>query len=906
VSLETSGQEVLASQGTLPTGTVTFLFTDIEGSTRLLQALGDRYGPLLAESRRLLREAWVTHRGLEFGAEGDAQFAVFSSALDAVRASVMAQRALLEHDWPDGWQVRVRMGIHTGEAVLAGDDYVGLDLHRAARICNAGHGCQVLLSETAKSLVTSTLPDELELRDLGEHRLKDLSRPEHLFQLVAPGLPDQFPALRTLETSPNNLPTQLTSFVGRSDELGRLRELLLRTRLLTLTGPGGTGKTRLSLALAAEAMASFPDGVYWVPLAAITEPELVAPTIAQSLSLHEASPRPVLERLAEFLADKRVLILLDNLEQLIDAGPVVSELLRTTSATHVLATSRIPLRISGEQEYPVPPLPVPDAEGSAAAESVSQYEAVRLFIERAIAVKPDFALSDENAAAVAAICARLDGLPLAIELAAARVRLLAPAAILSRLGNRLELLTGGSRDLADRQRTLRGAIDWSHDLLDEPHGRLFARSGVFMGGATLEAAEAVCGPASELGMEVFDGLADLVEQSLLRRPADEAEPRFTMLETIREYALERLAASGDGPLIRGRHTAYHRDLVERLATGVLGPEQASILERYAAEHDNVRAALAWSEETADATTALRLAASTWRFWQIRGHLHEGRDRLRRALALPAESVEPRLRAAALDALGGIEYWLADFEAASEAYQEALAVFEAIGDRAGIAEQHYNLTMAGAWGDVGMPEARQHAERSLATFTELGDRSGIMRATWALGDVELFEGDYPSARARTNTAVAMARELEDRFMYAWALFMRGLTAFQQGELAVTQADMAEAMRLFLEAQDVTGHTLVMDAFSWLAWSSGDRRLAMRLAGFSDALQARTGSRLAASNRGAFGIFDPGEHLGDEALRSEWEAGRRMSLEEAVACAATVRVPQDLDQTNQTQPKEASPG
>jgi predicted ATPase/class 3 adenylate cyclase len=905
VSLETSGQRAVAGQGTLPTGTVTFLFTDIEGSTHLLQGLGERYSALLADSRRLLREAWATHRGLEFGAEGDAQFAVFISALDAVRAAVMAQRALLEHDWPDGSQVRVRMGIHTGEAILAGDDYVGLDLHRAARICSAGHGCQVLLSETARSLVTSTLPDELELRDLGEHRLKDLSRPEHLFQLVAPGLPDQFPALRTLETSPNNLPTELTSFIGRTDELGRLRELLLGTRLLTLTGPGGTGKTRLSLALAAEAMASFPDGVYWVPLAAITEPQLVAPTIAQSLSLHEASPRPVLERLAEFLADKRVLILLDNLEQVIDAGPVVSELLRTTSAIQVLATSRIPLRISGEQEYPVPPLPVPDADGSVGAESVSHFEAVRLFIERAIAVKPDFELSDENAAAVAAICARLDGLPLAIELAAARVRLLAPAAILSRLGNRLELLTGGSRDLTDRQRTLRGAIDWSHDLLDEPHRRLFARYGVFMGGATLEAAEAVCGPASELGVEVFDGLADLIEQSLLRRPDDEAEPRFAMLETIREYALERLEASGEGPIILGRHAAYYRDLVERLAGGVLGPEQGSILERYAAEHDNVRAALAWAEESADATTALRIAASTWRFWQIRGHLHEGRDRLRRALALPAESVEPRVRAAALEALGGIEYWLTDFPAAAEAYQEALALLEMLDDRAGVAEQHYNLSMSRAFDEEALPVARGHAEQSLAIFTELGDRSGVMRATWALGDVELYERDYPAARAHGELAVSMARELDDRFMYAWALFMRGLTAYQQGDYEVTRSDLAEALAVFLETRDVTGHALVLDGFSWLAWSAGDLRLAIRLAGFSDALQARTGSRLAALNRDMLGLFDPREHFDDEELKAEWEAGRRMSLDEAVACAATVRVPPALDQTNRP-PKEAPPG
>jgi predicted ATPase/class 3 adenylate cyclase len=906
VSLETPGQEVAAGPRTLPTGTVTFLFTDIEGSTQLLQGLGERYGPLLAESRRLLREAWATHRGLEFGAEGDAQFAVFTSALDAVRAAVMAQRALLGHDWPDGSQVRVRMGIHTGEAVLAGDDYVGLDLHRAARICNAGHGCQVLLSETARSLVTSTLPDELELRDLGEHRLKDLSRPEHLFQLVAPGLPDQFQALRTLDTSPNNLPTQLTSFVGRTEELARLRELMLRTRLLTLTGAGGTGKTRLALALAADLIDRFPDGVFWVPLAPISEPELVAPTIAQSLALHEASPRPVLDRLADFLGDKQVLIVLDNFEQLVAAAPVVGELLRATLGTRFLASSRTPLHLSGEQEYPVPPLSLPDPGALSTAESVGQFEAVRLFIERAMAVSPDFEVIDQTAPAIAAICARLDGLPLAIELAAARVKLLPPSAILARLSSRLDLLGGSARDLTERQRTLRGAIDWSHELLDEPHRRLFARHGVFVGGATLEAAEAVCGPAAELGVDVFEGLADLVDQSLLRRPDDGAEPRFSMLETIREYALERLASSGEAPSIRSRHAAFYRDLAESLAAYVLGADQKRTLERYAAEHDNLRAALTWAEEAGDAATGLRLAAASWRFWQMRGHLHEARDRLRRMLAQPGEGVELRLRARALEALGGIEYWLTDFPAASEAYREALTIYESLGDRPGIAEQHYNLTMTRAWGGEGLREAREHAERSLAIFKELANPNGVMRATWALADVELFELDYAAARAHGDEAVVMARDLDDRFMYAWALFMRGATAFQQGQYSVTQADLAEALGIFLDAGDVTGHALVIDAYSWLAWTGGDKRLALRLAGFSDALEARTGSRLAALNRDVLGAFDPLEHLGDDELRAEWEAGQRMSLEEAVACAATVRVPPALDPTNRPQPKEASPG
>jgi predicted ATPase/class 3 adenylate cyclase len=884
---EAQAESMQAVRSSLPTGTVTFLFTDIEGSTRLLQQLGARWEEVLADERRLVREAWATHRGIEFGTEGDAHFVVFTSALDAVQAAVLAQRSLIEHPWPDEVVVRIRIGIHTGEAVVAGDDYVGLDLHRTARIASAGAGCQILLSETARALVSATLPDELALRDLGEHRLKDLSRPEHLFQLVAPDLPADFPALRTLEASPNNLPTQLTSFIGRAGQLAETRDLLAQTRLLTLLGPGGTGKTRLALTLAAEVLDRFPDGVYWVPLAPIAEPELVGATIGQTLGLHEASPRPVVERIVDLLGERRILLVLDNFEQILAAAPIVAEILRATSGTRFVVTSRAPLRVSGEQEYPVPPLPVPDP-AARSVETISQFEAVRLFIERAMAVRPDFHVTQENAAAVAGISARLDGLPLAIELAAARVKLLSPQQMEARLGRRLDLLAGGARDLPDRQRTLRGAIDWSYDLLDEAHRRLFARFATFVGGATLEAAEAVCGPADELGLDVFEGISDLVDHSLVRQPGEDEESRFTMLETIREYALEALHASGEAAEIRGRHAAFYREVVEDLAGRVMTAEQTEALDRIEREHDNIRAVLSLAEETGDAPVALALATRMWRFWQMRGHLHEGRDRLRRALALESDAVDPRLRAGALDALGGIEYWLTDFPAAAEAYEEARQLLESLGDRAGVAEQHYNLSMARAFDAEGLRSGRGHAERSLAIFRELGDRGGIMRATWALGDIELFERDLTGARGHAEEALSMARELDDRFMYSWALFMRALIGYQQGQTDVMQADLSEALDIFLETRDVTGHALVLDAFSWLAWSVGAQALALRLAGFSDALQARTGSRLSALNREMMGLFDPRERLGDRRLRAEWEAGQRMSLDEAVACARSVQV------------------
>ncbi|HEX2194519.1 MAG TPA: adenylate/guanylate cyclase domain-containing protein, partial [Candidatus Limnocylindria bacterium] len=504
----------------LPIGTVTFLFTDIEGSTRMAQALGEEWPPVLERHLDILRRSVESHGGVTFGTEGDAVFAAFASAHAAVAAAVDAQRALAFEGWPEGAAVRVRMGLHTGEGQLAGDAYVGLDLHRVARITAAGHGGQVLLSETTRVLAEGNLPPGTSLREMGEHRLKDLSRAEHLSMLVIDGLPSTFPPLRTLDVVPNNLPTQLTTFLGRERELAAAGELLRNARLLTLTGPGGTGKTRLSLQLAAEATDAFPDGVYWVPLGTITDPALVTPTMAQVLGLPDPRGR-VIEQLAEHLADKRVLFVLDNFEQVLDAATSIGELLQRLPRLTVLVTSRSPLRIYGEREFPVPPLAVPDPAQLPSLESLGQYASVALFIERAMAVQPSFAVDASNAPALAEICARLDGLPLAIELAAARVRVLTPQAILARLDHRLKLLAGGSRNLPERQQTLRGAIDWSHDLLDAADRVAFARFSAFSGGADEEAFSRVvladwpaeAGPVPD-GLEA---LTSLLDKSLLRQ-----------------------------------------------------------------------------------------------------------------------------------------------------------------------------------------------------------------------------------------------------------------------------------------------------------------------------------------------------------------------------------------------------
>jgi predicted ATPase/class 3 adenylate cyclase len=640
----------------LPTGTVTFLFTDIEGSTRHAQALADHWPAVLERHGQLLTEAVNAEAGLVFGTEGDAVFAVFPTAPRAVAAAAAAQRALLAESWPaDDGPIRVRMGIHAGEGVLSGDDYVGIDLHRVARIANAGHGGQVLLSASARMLAEPSLPDGVGLRDLGEFHLKDLSRPERLAMLVVEGLPDEFPPLRTLDAVPNNLPMQLTTFLGRKRELEEAAALLETARLLTLTGPGGTGKTRLSLQLAADATERFRDGVYFVPLGPIGEPALVLPTISQALGIPDPGGSGALDRLAEQLAGKQVLLVLDNFEQVQAAAHDIGELLTKLPEARVLATSRSPLRVYGEQEYPVPPLELPDAT-MADPESLSHFASVALFVERAMAVRPDFAVDASNAPAIAQICVSLDGLPLAIELAAARVRVLTPQAILSRLGDRLSILAGGASNLPERQKTLRGAIDWSFDLLETADRILFARMAVFAGGADLAAVEQVAladWPADAGAMpDALDGVTSLLDKSLLRQAVTaQGEPRFQMLGTIRAYALERLAELDPAGAVRRRHAEYYLQFAAAHASNVFGGGQREALDAYEREHDNLRAAMTFAIEAPDPTMAMRLLSACWRFWQMRGYLAEAHEKAERVVALSGGEAADRLQA--LDAAGGI-------------------------------------------------------------------------------------------------------------------------------------------------------------------------------------------------------------------------------------------------------------
>ena len=515
----------------LPRGTVTFLFTDIESSTRLMHEMGDRYPAAQTAHHEMLRAAFQSNEGHELRTEGDSFFCVFASAIDACQAAATAQRSLAAYEWENGQALRVRMGLHTGEAPLVGNEYIGLDVHQAARVAGAAHGGQVVISDTTRGLVEGNLKPGLRLRDLGTHRLKDLAQPERLYQLVIEGLQETFPALRTLDATQNNLPMQMTSFVGRGAEVAEGKRLMQNTRLLTLTGPGGIGKTRLSLQIAADSAQQFGAGVYFVPLSAVRDPELIASAVAQVLGVPVSGSRTPIESVVEHLHDKTILLVLDNFEQLLPAGaPAATQLLQAGPGVKLLVSSRSVLHVYGEQEFAVEPLGLPDRKAHPGLDALRQYEAVKLFIERAVAVKPDFTATNENAPAIAGICERVDGLPLAIELAAARVKLFSPQALLTRLETSLSALGSGARDLPGRQQTLRGAIDWSYEMLDVNQKRLLGRFSVFARGASVEQAELVCGPADEVGGDVLSGLDELADQSLVRRQPDYSEPRLLMLQ----------------------------------------------------------------------------------------------------------------------------------------------------------------------------------------------------------------------------------------------------------------------------------------------------------------------------------------------------------------------------------------
>jgi len=778
----------------LPSGTVTLLFTDIEGSTVLAERLGDRWPVVLAEHNRILRGAFSTQGGIELGAEGDALFVAFTSAVEAAAAAAAAQRALAAHAWPVDGRIRVRMGLHTGEPIATADGYVGLDMHRAARVAAAAHGAQILVSQRTRDLLPDTLND-LTFRDLGDHRLKDLSGSQRLHQLCIEGLNADFPPPRTLEGRVTNLPAQPTPLVGRERELVAVRELLLAedTRMVTLTGPGGTGKTRLGLQVAADTLDEFPDGVYGVLLASVTDPEVVPLEFARVLGIEELPTQPIVEALKAGLAGRRMLVVVDNFEHVGAAASLLADLLSTCPRLKLLMTSREPLRIAAERQYPVPPLPESDA--------------VMLFVERARAVRPNFELTGETGPIVAEICERLDRLPLAVELAAAWSKVLPPAALLRRLEHRLELPASRSADVPARQSTLREAIAWSYDLLSDEERRLHVRLSVFAGGCTVGAAERVAGPDGELGIDVLDGIASLVDRSLLRASGkDEADPRFAMLATIREYARGHLRETGEEEELARRHALEFARFAEEADAGLRSGDQLVWFSRLEDEHDNLRAALDSSVASEDAETALRLGGALGWFWYAHGHALEGCARLTDLLVRTKDAPE-ELRARPMYALGVLL------------------------DQRGEPER-----------------AAELVERSLAVFREQGEQRSVARALNSLGTIRRGLGDVESARLLLEESISVRRQLGDEPGAAGALSNLGVVAFEQGDLDEAEARFTETLALDRAHGNEWGAAVTQDNLAAVAIERGDYDRAAELV--RDTLGAA--QRLADQELIAFGL------------------------------------------------------
>jgi predicted ATPase/class 3 adenylate cyclase/DNA-binding CsgD family transcriptional regulator len=768
----------------LPTGTVTLLFTDIEGSTRLLQQLGERYAGVLADCRQLLRTVFQEWNGLEVDTQGDSFFVVFARASDAVCAAVEMQHALAGQAWPDGVRLPVRMGLHTGEPVRTAEGYVGLDVHHTARIMSVGHGGQVLLSHTTCELVQQHLPDGVSVRDLGAHRLKDLLYPVRVSQLVIAGLPAEFPPLKSLDNRPNNLPLQLTPLIGREQDITTVVQLLQReeVRLLTLTGPGGTGKTRLGLQVAAELSEACSDGVYFVNLAPLSDAELVLPTIAQTLDIKELAGQSLLDLLKASLHWKHVLLLLDNFEQVMNAAASVAELLAACPLLKVLVTSRAALHIRGEQEYAVPPLTVPDPKHLRDLVTLAQYEAVALFLQRAQAVKTTFQVTSANAQAVAEICVRLDGLPLAIELAAARIKVLPPQALLARLGQRLAVCATLDTDSASRQ--------------------------------------------------VLDGVASLIDKSLLQQTEQEdGEPRLVMLETIREYGLERLRESGEMEATWQAHTMYYLALSEKAELEFDSPQQEAVwLERLEREHDNLRVAMRWTLEQWEIwhhrEMALRLGGALQRFWYVRGYFSEGRGFLERALT-GSEGVATSVRAKALRTAANLAFGQGDHIQGELLCEESLALYRESGDKQGAA---YSLSLLSelAWIRSDYVAARSLMEESLAFWREAGKMYGIAWSLSSLADVASEQGEYTRGRTLYEQSLALQRELGNNRGVAWALFgLAQVLFFTQVDPSKIHSLLEESLTHFRELGQKEGITWALSLLGQVFLQQGETATARSL-------------------------------------------------------------------------------
>lgn len=895
-----------------PTGTVTFLFTDIEGSTQLWEKHREAMQAALARHDALLRQAVEAHNGYVFKTIGDAFCAAFPTAPDALAAAIDAQRVLyaefVGRDVVNASpvQIRVRMALHTGVTEERGDDYVGPILNRAARLLNAGHGGQVLLSQAAFDLVRDSLPHGVSLLDLGERRLRDLVRPEHIYQLVAPELPSEFPPLKTLDTFPNNLPIPLTSFIGRAHEREDIKQMLTldpahggTSRLITLTGAGGCGKTRLAIQVGSELVHAFADGVWFVDLAPLSDGALIPQAIASVLDVREQLGRPLLDTLADSLREKALLLIFDNCEHLLPvSAQIAGGLLRLCPRLRILATSRERLTIAGEAVWRVPSLSLPDPQQSADMEALAQSEAIRLFAERATSVSPTFMLNAQNAASVAQICRRLDGIPLAIELAAARAMMLTPQQIASRLEDSFSLLTQASQGAAPRQQTMRATMDWSHALLSAQEQILFRRLAVFAGGFTLEAVEAVCSDDERSGTdnvrpslvgirrdEVLDLLTRLVDKSLVTFVdlGEGEQMRYRLLEPIRQYAQEKLLQSGEAAKIAERHLGFFLKLAQQAGAQLESAEQGMWLRVLESDHENLNVALGWALDHDAIESGVQMVDALLMFWIIRGHLREGREWFARFLAL-ADPVDSAKRATMLNKAALLARYQSDYDTARRLSSEALAIQRELGNRHGIADCLANLGFV-ALHRGEYDAARSLYEESLVMNRELSNEQGIGDTLSHLALIAYYQGDYGVARALNEQCLAIMRKIGDRQGEAWTLHRLGNVIFAQGEYDTARLMFGENLTISSELDYQWSIAWALEDFARVAFQAGKLERAVRLSAAAAQLRERNSMPQPPPERAELSakLDIARKALGADGFASQWALGREMALKDAIEYA-----------------------
>jgi predicted ATPase/class 3 adenylate cyclase len=897
----------------LPTGTLTFLFTDIEGSTRLWENAPEAMKVAIARHTELVVTNVDANGGIVVRSrgEGDSTFSVFQDAADAVRAACSLQRSLSNEAWPDGAAIRVRAALHTGTGEIFGRDYNSSDVNRCARLRAIASGDQTLLTKATYDRVIHSVSGGIGFKDLGPHRLKDLNRAEHVYQLTHPDLRESFPPLQSLDSFPNNLPPQITSFIGREAEIKEVTELLSTTRLLTIMGSGGCGKTRLSLQVAAQVLEQFPDGVWFIELAPLTDPNLVPQVVGHTLAIREEPGKTMIQSLCAYLEARSALLVFDNCEHVVaSCAELAHEFLSRCGKITMLASSREALRVYGETTWRLPSLSLPDnyehsrartLESTNESTNLLKFEAINLFVERARAVLPGFMLTNQNAADVAHICRTLDGIPLALELAAARVKVLTVDKIASRLEDRFRLLTDGNRTAPTRQQTLRALIDWSYDLLTDRERLLLARLSVFAGGWDLEAAEAVCDSVEvekyggedlhtsappHFHIDILDMLSQLVDKSLVivdERPGGVG--RYRLLETLRQYGRDKLSGLGEEAAVLSRHSEYYSGIANKAAPHLISSDQIEWLGLLETEHDNLRSVLDRCRgSSATAGLGLALATDLWRFWFIRGYFGEGRDWLRSFLTLSENAERSIGRGRALTGEGRLAICLGDGESAALSLAEALSIQTAHDDRLGASVSYMSLGVMSAM-NQDFPEAKRAFERGLVIQREIGDKRGTAISLSNLANVAIYQGDLPGARELLDESLVLSTEISDTQAIATALNNLGHVAAKQADYIAARSYFTSSLALCKQLGYKSGIADCTEELAKLAAELQEAERASVLFAVAGNLRETLNLPLPPVEQAVCErhLAVVREILPKETFESSWSEGAGMSIDEAVAYA-----------------------